>query len=164
MHEELIKRWNERVRVIDTVYVIGDLALCPFKLFLPIALRLHGKKYLIKGNHDHYKNGQYETAGFTVYDELVMKIAGHKVRLSHYPYALPWHKRLFAFKSELRYMERRPPRIKGEYLIHGHTHMKYREADTRVHVGVDAWDYYPVSAREIESILGKKERTRSGTK
>jgi calcineurin-like phosphoesterase family protein len=150
----LVRRWNSCVRHEDTIYVCGDLALTPFKNFEPYGVRLNGKKYLIRGNHDSYSEGQYARAGFTVYHELKMKLAGQMVRLSHYPYALPWYKRLWAYKSELRFMDKRPPRIPGEVLIHGHTHTKYRStSDGRIHVGVDAWDFYPVSAREIESIL-----------
>lgn len=161
MHVELIKRWNQRVQPTDTVYVIGDLALCKFSEFAPIAHQLNGTKYLIKGNHDHYSDAQYGRIGFTVFHEVKMKIAGRTVRLSHYPYALPWYKRPFAFKSELRFMDRRPPRVAGEFLIHGHTHTRYRSVDNRIHVGADAWDFYPVSIREIESLLNKSDYYKS---
>lgn len=158
MNEELIKRWNERISPTDTVYVLGDMALCPYKEFEPIAKRLNGIKYLIKGNHDKYSEGQYRKLGFTVFHELKLKLAGQMVRLSHYPYSLPWYKRLFAFKSELRFMDRRPPRVKGEWLMHGHSHVKWQLADNenRIHIGVDAFNYYPVSLREIESIMNKR--------
>ena len=154
MNEELIKRWNNRIKPDDTVYVVGDLALCPFKEFEPIAARLNGKKFLIKGNHDHYSNAQYERLGFKVFRELLMDIAGRRVRLSHFPYAPRWWKRPFCYKSELRFLERRPKRVKGETLMHGHSHVRYKKSnDGRIHVGVDAWNFYPVSQREIESLL-----------
>ena len=66
-------------------------------------------------------------------------------------------------KSELRFMERRPPRIKGEYLLHGHTHTKYKTGNIKaglIHIGVDANDFYPVSAKEIESIIGKANKNK----
>lgn len=154
MHEALIKNWNECVGEGDTIYVLGDLALCPFRDFEPIAKRLKGRKILIRGNHDSYSEGQYARAGFTVYHELKMKLAGYMVRLSHYPYAVPWYRRPFVYKSELRYMEKRPPKIPGEFLLHGHTHMHYKIRGNMIHVGVDAW-HRPVSQREIESLIGK---------
>lgn len=157
MNEGLVQRWNQKVMPEDTIYILGDLTLGSFKEFKPIALRLNGKKYLIKGNHDHFSNGQYEQIGITVYEELKMRIAGKIVRLSHYPYSYPWYKRLFAFKSELRFMDRRPPRIPGEFLIHGHTHTKKKRIENMIHVGVDAWNGYPVSIREVESLMNKKE-------
>lgn len=158
MHAALVKNWNKCVQEKDTVYVLGDLALCSFKDFAPIASQLRGNKILIRGNHDHYSEGQYNKLGFQVYHEIKMKLAGNMVRLSHYPYALPWYKRPFAYKSELRFMDKRPPRIPGEILIHGHTHTKYRSIDNRIHVGVDAWGYRPVAATEIESLIGKMRK------
>lgn len=153
MNEALIRNWNERVKPTDTIYVLGDMALCPFKEFEPIAKRLNGIKYLIKGNHDSYTDGQYNKLGFAVFQELKLKLCGKMFRLSHYPYALPWYKRLFAYKSELRFMDKRPPRVPGEYLMHGHSHVKYKKADNRLHIGVDAWNYRPVSLSEIESLI-----------
>lgn len=155
MHRVLIANWNQRVKNTDTIYVLGDMALCPFKEFEPIAKQLNGIKFLIKGNHDHYSYGQYQKLGFTVLEEAKIRLAGKTIRLSHFPYALPWYKRLFAFKSELRFMDRRPPKIKGEYLMHGHTHMKYKRVGNRLHVGVDAHNFKPVSASEIESLIFK---------
>jgi calcineurin-like phosphoesterase family protein len=158
MNEMLVRRWNERVQEHDTIYVLGDMALCPFRDFKPIGERLRGRKILVKGNHDSYSEGQYRSLGFDVYGEIKLRLAGQVCRLSHFPYALPWYKRPFAFKSELRFMDKRPPRIKGEVLLHGHTHTKYRlaEDDDRIHVGVDAWDFYPASLREIESLLSRR--------
>lgn len=158
MHEVLIRNWNASVSNEDTVFVCGDLALCPFRDFEPLAKRLNGRKYLIRGNHDGYSEGQYNKVGFEVFHEIKMKIAGNMVRLSHYPYALPWYKRLFAFKSELRFMDKRPPRVEGEVLLHGHTHTKYKQRDNRIHVGVDAWEFHPVSMRDVESLLGKMKK------
>lgn len=161
MHGVLITNWNKKVQPQDTIVIAGDLALCTFKEFEPIATQLNGKKILVQGNHDHYSKGQYEKLGFDVYQELVMNLCGHRVRISHFPYAPTAEQRLTCFPSELRFLERRPPRVEGEFLIHGHTHMKIREEDNRIHVGVDAWNYSPVSLREIESILSKKVKNGS---
>jgi calcineurin-like phosphoesterase family protein len=153
MHTTIIKRWNERIKPHDTVFVLGDMALCRFRDFEPIANQLQGTKVLVRGNHDHYSEGQYRRLGFTVYHEVKMKLAGQMVRLSHYPYAVAWYRRPFAYKSELRFLDKRPPRVAGEWLLHGHTHSKSQIVDNRIHVGVDAWSFYPVSQREIESLI-----------
>ena len=52
-----------------------------------------------------------------------------------------------------RFMNRRPPRIKGEVLIHGHTHQPRRRDGNQIHVGVDAWDYAPVPLAAIEALI-----------
>lgn len=155
MHNGLIENWNDSVQEDDEVFILGDLALCGFQEFSEYCRALRGKKYLIKGNHDKYSNGQYNRLGIKVFHEVKMLIAGHTVRLSHYPYAPEWYRRPFVYKSELRFLERRPPRIAGEILLHGHTHTRYKRAGNRIHVGVDAWDYRPASAREIESLISK---------
>lgn len=155
MHESLIHNWNSRVKESDTIYILGDLALCSYKEFEPLATRLNGKKYLIKGNHDHYSDVQYQKLGITVVYELKIKLAGQMVRLSHYPYALPWHLRPFAYESELRFLDRRPPKIIGEFLLHGHTHSKIKHQKNMIHVGADAWGFSPVSKDLIESTINK---------
>lgn len=155
MHEQLTFRWNLCVNPHDTIFVLGDLSLGPFTQFRPIAERLNGTKFLIKGNHDGYSDGQYKKLGFTVFHELKMKLCGKTVRMSHYPYALPWYRLPFAYPSVKRFLDRRPPKIKGEYLMHGHTHTKYKKRGYTIHVGVDAWNYTPVSLAEIESLIDK---------
>jgi calcineurin-like phosphoesterase family protein len=57
MDEVLVQRWNETVRPIDTVYVLGDVAIN--RRCLPILSRLNGKKNLIKGNHDIFQMKDY---------------------------------------------------------------------------------------------------------
>ena|ERR1035437_10239386 len=155
MNETLIKNWNECVGPHDTIFVLGDLTLSSYNEFFPIAQRLNGIKFLIKGNHDKFSEGQYKKLGFTVFHELKMKLFGKIVRMSHYPYAYPWYKRPFAFKSELRFMEHRPPRIPGELLFHGHSHSKKKRIGNMYHVGVDAWNFRPVSLSELESFISK---------
>lgn len=61
MNEDLINKWNNRVKKNDTVYFLGDFSM---KLSNEKALeylkRLNGIKYFIKGNHD--KNSFLEEA------------------------------------------------------------------------------------------------------
>lgn len=52
MDRELIRRWNETVSPEDTVYVLGDWGRMD-----PTAL--HGRKYLVRGNHDTLDNQAY---------------------------------------------------------------------------------------------------------
>ena len=155
MNQTLVKNWNAKVKDEDTVYIIGDLSLGPFRDMKVFLEQLKGHKYLIKGNHDRYSIGQYLSIGFHVYHELKLEMLGKTFRLSHYPYAPSWFRKFFAYKSELRYLDRRAPRIRGEYLIHGHTHMKYKIRDRMIHVGVDAWNYSPVSLTQIEALVAK---------
>lgn len=155
MEDTLTNNWCKKINSNDTVYVLGDMCLGKYSEYKEVLSLLPGKKILIRGNHDGWSEGQYNKLGFTVYHELKLKLLGKMVRLSHYPYTIPWWKRWNVFPSELRYMDRRPPRIEDEYLLHGHTHKKYKRRDNMIHVGVDAWNFKPVSLNEIASLLDK---------
>lgn len=58
MDEEMVKRWNDRVKPSDKVYVLGDVVMS--SKALPILYRLNGDKVLIKGNHDICKLKEYQ--------------------------------------------------------------------------------------------------------
>lgn len=55
--EALIQNWNETVRYLDKVYVLGDFTMNP--KYITLGHRLNGNKILIKGNHDTGKLSQY---------------------------------------------------------------------------------------------------------
>jgi calcineurin-like phosphoesterase family protein len=57
MDEEMVKRWNERVKPNDKVYHLGDVVIA--KRHLATLGRLNGDKVLIKGNHDIFKLEDY---------------------------------------------------------------------------------------------------------
>jgi calcineurin-like phosphoesterase family protein len=57
MDEELVRRFNERVRPNDKVYFLGDV--CINRRALPTLGRLNGDKVLIKGNHDIFRLEEY---------------------------------------------------------------------------------------------------------
>jgi len=57
MDEEMIRRWNERVRPNDKVYHLGDVVIN--RKALPTLSRLNGDKVLIRGNHDIFRDDEY---------------------------------------------------------------------------------------------------------
>lgn len=57
MDAEMEKRWNDRVKPKDKIYILGDVAIA--KKGLDILERLNGDKVLIKGNHDIYELKNY---------------------------------------------------------------------------------------------------------
>lgn len=156
MHEEMIRRWNAVVRPQDTVICVGDMFFCGSGKAAEIMKRLNGFKTLVTGNHDG-NTETMENCGFDfVCEKLILKIAGQEVLISHYPYKYPawynWIRKTILRKKMPRYMDRRPE-DRGGWLIHGHTHETYRLQGKMIHVGVDAWDYQPVSIQVIESII-----------
>lgn len=157
MDRDLIENWNDLVDKEDEVYHLGDFSL-DFKITKQVVPLLNGKKHLICGNHDlcHSSNHgasayfqRYLEAGFaSVQEESFLNISGQTVRLCHLPYfdtddidgRLPEHK----------------PDNDGKWLLHGHVHLRWRQNDRQINVGVDVWDYSPVSLKQIEEIMRRE--------
>lgn len=57
MNEEMVRRWNDRVRPTDKVYHLGDVVIN--RRYLDVLGRLNGDKVLIKGNHDIFRLEDY---------------------------------------------------------------------------------------------------------
>ena len=57
MDEEMIRRWNDRVRPTDKVYHLGDVVIN--RKALKTLARLNGDKVLIRGNHDIFPDVEY---------------------------------------------------------------------------------------------------------
>jgi len=57
MDEEMIRRWNERVRPKDKVYHLGDVVIN--RKAMKTLSRLNGDKVLIRGNHDIFRDDEY---------------------------------------------------------------------------------------------------------
>ena len=52
MEEDMITRWNAKVKKSDEVYIIGDFCWRTADDWRRILRKLNGKKFLIRGNHD----------------------------------------------------------------------------------------------------------------
>lgn len=161
MRSVLVERFNKRVRPGDTTYFVGDMCFGDFESSKELLMHLNGTKILIQGNHDKFSHPQYLAMGFAaVYEEAVIRLFGRRIRLSHYPRRPSWLVRLFNKRARgVRYMDRRVP-ADGRWLIHGHSHSTNQVNVERkeIHVGVDAWDYNPVSQREVESLIARSEK------
>ena len=57
MDDEMVRRWNERVRPNDKVYHLGDVVIN--RKALKTMARLNGDKVLIRGNHDIFRDDEY---------------------------------------------------------------------------------------------------------
>lgn len=160
MRSTLVDRFNRRVRPEDTTYFIGDMCFGSYEDSRELVNHLVGNKILVQGNHDKFSQKQYLSMGFhAVYEEVLIRLFGRRIRLSHYPHCPSWWSRLWNRDARtLRYLERRPAKD-GRWLLHGHTHsmLQVRPQYKEIHVGVDAWEYGPVSQRDIESLIARSE-------
>lgn len=152
--EAIVKRWKHHVTDGDDVWVLGDLAASSPDAALEIIGSLPGRKHLISGNHDkvhpmHRDAHKHQRKYLEVFESVQpfarRKIGEHYVLLSHFPYSTD--------RDEPRYVQYRL-RDEGMYLLHGHTHSSEVVTSAReFHVGVDAWDLYPVSLETIHAIM-----------
>jgi calcineurin-like phosphoesterase family protein len=170
MNEALIYNWNSRVQPGDSVTVLGDFSLSASAV--PDYLnRLNGSKRLVVGNHDRCWDAvthpaklgqqkwkqQYLDWGFEAVSLIgeIWYIETERYTLSHFP---------FRGEGDHTYVERYAKyRLEDPgyaILLHGHRHSpkeeRYRvtnKGSIMIDCGVDAWDYAPVSLKEIFELI-----------
>lgn len=160
MHDELISRWNKRVRPQDHVYVLGDFSFGNKPDTESILSKLNGRKTLVTGNHDKDAHYMLSVGFYSVVENIYIKMTHNntkmQVYLSHFPYYPSFWQRLWARLTggfiDRRYLHKRIVN-RGDWLLHGHTHSPVKVRGKSIHVGVDAWDYRPVSQTEILQII-----------
>lgn len=133
MNEAMIQNWNNVVDYSDTVYVLGD-----FSLGNPHSIieRLNGNIVFLKGDHDKWidKYKWDERVSYAGY----VKILYYKdvsITLCHWPFR-EWYKRHY-----------------GAYDLHGHSHGTLTPLKNQLDVGVDCFNFEPVSLDKIKKIL-----------
>lgn len=157
MDAALIANHNARVWPRATVLYVGDVSFHSVERTAAILSQLHGRKLLVRGNHDRSASVMARLGFELVADALTLTIAGRLVRVSHLPYC-GMDSREIATRSEgdqrraggLPVWERRGA---DEWLLHGHTHSRKRRDGQAIHVGVDAWGYGPVSVAAIAALM-----------
>lgn len=166
MNQEMIKRWNKKVKPNDLIYILGDFAyITNTEDYKQLLSELNGVKILIKGNHDKLSEIRALNLGFNcMVREAVINVGKQRLRLSHYPYTptffqnlkLKFWDRLKLHRWDYKFRDVRPKAASNEWLLNGHTHSKeaYNKRKPRsIHIGVDAWDFAPVSVSKIVEII-----------
>ena len=54
MNAVMTENWNQSVGDDDEVYILGDLTMREGDVVEQLLENLHGRKYLVRGNHDYY--------------------------------------------------------------------------------------------------------------
>lgn len=54
MNEYMVEKWNRKVRRNDEVVILGDFSWGNARETNELLQRLHGKLYMIEGNHDYF--------------------------------------------------------------------------------------------------------------
>ena len=141
MDAAMVERWNARVGPGDTVWHLGDFALRhgPERMAELLAA-LNGTKHLIAGNNDGPATRALPGwASVADYAELRAEEDGTPLVLGHYALRT-WN-----------------GQYKGAWNLHGHSHGQLKGLTRQVDVGVDVWDFQPVTFEEIRA---RKRRRR----
>jgi calcineurin-like phosphoesterase family protein len=131
MNEAIITNWNSCIKPGEIVYCLGDFAFGDTRNIDKIFNRLNGKKHLIIGNHDgkHTLNLPWESKS----NLLEITVDRQLVVLCHYAMRT-WNQS-----------------HRGSYHLFGHTHSRLQPYGLSFDVGVDAWNYTPVSWDQIKA-------------
>jgi calcineurin-like phosphoesterase family protein len=144
MDRAMVARWNAVVAAGDEVWHLGDFAVRqPAARMAELLDGLAGTKHLIVGNND----GPATTglAGWTsVQHYAEIEEDGAFLVICHYPLR-SWHRM-----------------ARGALNLHGHSHGRLAPLPRQVDVGVDAFDFRPVTLADIHEHLRRRGRTRSG--
>lgn len=145
--EELIRRWNSRVGLMDDVYHLGDFAFIypkKVKQLLEIIKELNGNIHFIRGNHCDKRTWQLVEDSGVVHIEWVkdyheMDVQGQPVVLSHYPMEV-WNRSHH-----------------GSWMLHGHCHGSLPPRGKRLDVSIDNHpDFQIWSWQEVAEHMSKQ--------
>ncbi len=138
MDEAMAANWNATVGPDDTVWHLGDFALHRKPDVMAALLeRLHGTKHLITGNNDGPATLALPGwASVQPYAELLL--GERRLVLCHYAFRT-WN-----------------GMYKGVLNLHGHSHGQLKGMPRQFDVGVDVWDFRPVT---VDEILASRQRT-----
>lgn len=148
MDKYLINLWNNTVRKFDTVYFLGDFCLQNKEYTEKILKQLHGKKFLITGNHDK------SLKGLENYFEDVAQIKEAKFTNNQFPFINP--EETFCVEMCHYPLLTWNRRNHGSVHIHGHMHgsgddINDKLKELRVDVGIDCskWEFNFVELEQL---------------
>ena len=113
MNQYMIGQWNRKVRRNDEVVILGDLSWGTAEETNRLLEQLHGKLYLIQGNHDRFLK---DTAFCRERFQWIQPYAElhdnkRKVILCHYP--------VMCYNGQYRLDKEGNPKV---YMLYGHVH------------------------------------------
>lgn len=143
MNREMIRRWNDVVEHRDVVYHLGDFAMGDSAHWHTFCKKLNGRKILVRGNHDKGVERMLQVGFNEVHENIVCEIDGARVWMNHYPF----------FSNDERDLRRPEPPSEYDIALCGHIHEKWKLLRGCVNVGVDVWDFRPITLDDIRGAL-----------
>lgn len=152
MDEAMIERWNAKVQPHDVVYHLGDVVIN--RKYLHLVKRLNGKKRLVRGNHDIFKDQDYRDVGF---DSLYgVRVFTDKFILSH----IPLHPDCITHRFKVNvhgHLHANEVMRTRTNMVHGTMTGLVTEPDPRyLCVSVEHTNYEPLSFDEVDDRIAKR--------
>jgi calcineurin-like phosphoesterase family protein len=154
MNEAIIERWNNTVGPNDVVFNLGDVAFEKDEAKRDWMLsRMNGEKHLIWGNHDKGLKHGWQRNFKSVADMRVIHVppeanagyvghrgGGQRIVLCHYAMRV-WDQSHY-----------------GTWQLYGHSHGSLPDDKGMLScdVGVDCWNFTPVSMEQLNQFMAKK--------
>ena len=131
----LINLWNTTIGKRDTVYILGDFCLGNKEVTEKILRQLHGKKFLIRGNHDK------SLKGLENYFQYVGDIK--EAKFSHQQFPFIDENETFCIEMCHYPLVAWNRRTHGTAMVHGHTHgatdkLNIDSKELRIDIGLDS--------------------------
>jgi calcineurin-like phosphoesterase family protein len=143
MNETIVKNWNSVIGKNDEVYHLGDVAVGvqPSDPLGELLYSLNGKIYLINGNHERAAH-RYPQRFEWIKDYFELKAHGQHIVMFHYAQRV-WHKS-----------------HRGSWHLYGHSHGDLPEiiGVNAFDVGMDCWNFTPLSFDQIHDRMLEKQR------
>ncbi len=155
-NEQLVDNINRNVGRSDELWIVGDLADCDATQneichwMDKINTR---NRVLVRGNHDIHDRSLYRKLFSTICNSAQVSLEDKAVNISHFPYKEDLGKYSARFHGLAL-------KDDGKPLIFGHTHGTYQvhpRNSRAIHVGLDAWDLYPVHEEQIMMLLKEQK-------
>lgn len=149
MDEEILHKWNEKIKPSDTLYFLGDFVFTRNNRkeeIFRIRYRINCENiHFVLGNHDKTIRkyaGEFVKDGtfLSVQDVLEIKDTTPRIWLSHYAHKV-W-----------------PRSHYSTYHLFGHSHGSLKDDNNSLSfdVGVDTNDYYPYSLEDVRHRMSTK--------
>jgi len=146
MNENLMTRWNDTVQEGDTVFYVGDFTLKDRGYAESIIKRLNGVIFFMPGSHDSWwsdkiyslktkTDSAFSAPALYEFKGLIKNDAGFGLPIVLCHYAM----RSWAVSHY------------GSWHLFGHHHGNLEPYGLSFDIGVDCWDYYPVSLDQVKN-------------
>lgn len=136
MDATLVTNWNSVVNSEDVVYHLGDFSFHKdMQKTASIRRRLNGSICLVRGNHDRqYPSNLFEW----IKDYYELWVGNQEIVLFHYGMRT-WHHD-----------------IRGTWHLYGHSHNGLPAYGKSFDVGVDCWNFTPLSFDQVKAEMDKR--------